>query len=137
MARSTSFLATGTRAVVRTRWRDCQTGDLTCQHKRPIRLRNTTSRRTQIASGDSTSHLSSWTAGPFSVSYESTYPSFLYFFDKLSLSVVLMELESLTMLVADLVQVPPTDSAQHTDTQTDRQTGRQARERGLNRLPLP
>ena len=42
MARSTSFLVTEIPAVVHTRWRDCQPGDLTCQHKRPNGLRNTT-----------------------------------------------------------------------------------------------
>ena len=41
MAQST-FLVTEIRAVVHSRWRDCQPGDLTCQHKRPNRLRTTT-----------------------------------------------------------------------------------------------
>ena len=33
ITRSTSFLVTKIRAVVHTRWRDCQPGDITCQHK--------------------------------------------------------------------------------------------------------
>ena len=82
MTRSTSFLVTKIRAVVHTRWRDCQPDDITCQHKRPKRLRNTTNaaciQRTQLASGYCTGHRRSWTAGPFCC-YESTYISELVF----------------------------------------------------------
>ena len=75
------FLVTKMRAVVHIRWRDCRPGDLTCQHKRPNRLRNTAKsafiRRMQLAPGDSTSHLRSWTACSFWISYESTDPNIL------------------------------------------------------------
>ena len=61
------------RAVVHTRWRTCQPGDLACQHKRPNRLRTTTNaaciRGTKLASGDRTGYLRSWTARPFRISY--------------------------------------------------------------------
>ena len=47
--------------------------DLTCQHKRPNRLRTTTNaaciRGTKLASGDRTGYLRSWTARPFRISY--------------------------------------------------------------------
>ena len=79
--------------------------------------------RTRLASGDSTAgrRSSQKFDGRPSLNFLRVHISdFLYFLEKLSLSVVLMEPKFLTMLVGALVQVPPTDRQE--DIQT-RQTG--------------
>lgn len=74
MVRRNPFLPTRIRAVIRHQMPELSSRDLTCQHKRPNRLQNTTH---ATCAEHSTGHQINWTAGPFCTLFPVHMPEFL------------------------------------------------------------